>query len=36
MLPGYILQLAMGDTKIMEEVPGALRALWPNSAAPSN
>ncbi|MEU1593633.1 TetR/AcrR family transcriptional regulator [Streptomyces sp. NPDC005708] len=35
-LPGYILQLAMGDTKIMDEVPGALRALWPNSAVPSN
>ncbi|MGI5134069.1 MULTISPECIES: TetR/AcrR family transcriptional regulator [unclassified Streptomyces] len=35
-LPGYILQLAMGDSKIMEEVPGALRALWPNSATPSN
>ena len=32
-LPGYILQLAMGNTKTMEEVPGALRALWPNSAA---
>ncbi|MFJ4849260.1 MULTISPECIES: TetR/AcrR family transcriptional regulator [unclassified Streptomyces] len=32
-LPGYILQLAMGDAKSMEEVPGALRALWPDSAA---
>ncbi|WP_377267626.1 TetR/AcrR family transcriptional regulator [Peterkaempfera sp. SMS 1(5)a] len=31
-LPGYILQLAMGDTKTVEGVPDALRALWPDSA----
>lgn len=35
-LPGYILQLAMGDAKIMDEVPGALRALWPNSVESAN
>ncbi|MGW3247451.1 TetR/AcrR family transcriptional regulator [Streptomyces sp. NPDC001070] len=32
-LPGYILQLAMGDSKALEGVPDALRALWPDSAA---
>lgn len=32
-LPGYILQLAMGDAKAMEGVPDALRALWPDPAA---
>ncbi|MER5916333.1 TetR/AcrR family transcriptional regulator [Streptomyces sp. NPDC001982] len=32
-LPGYILQLAMGDSKGLEEVPDAFRALWPDSAA---
>ncbi|MGW3631179.1 TetR/AcrR family transcriptional regulator [Streptomyces sp. NPDC005122] len=32
MLPGYILQLAMGDSKTLEDVPGALRALWPDPA----
>ncbi|MFD9001484.1 TetR/AcrR family transcriptional regulator [Streptomyces sp. NPDC059582] len=32
-LPGYILQLAMGDSQAMEDVPDALRALWPESAA---
>ncbi|MFG2476335.1 TetR/AcrR family transcriptional regulator [Streptomyces fagopyri] len=31
-LPGYILQLAMGDSKTMEGVPDALRALWPHPA----
>ncbi|MFD8079883.1 TetR/AcrR family transcriptional regulator [Streptomyces sp. NPDC059718] len=34
MLPGYILQLAMGDSATLEEVPSALRALWPDSASP--
>ncbi|MFI8186799.1 TetR/AcrR family transcriptional regulator [Actinacidiphila glaucinigra] len=32
-LPGYILQLAMGDSEALEGVPGALRALWPEPAA---
>ncbi|MFG2421704.1 TetR/AcrR family transcriptional regulator [Streptomyces sp. NPDC048448] len=32
MLPGYILQLAMGDSKSLEGVPDALRALWPDPA----
>ncbi|MDX3071125.1 TetR/AcrR family transcriptional regulator [Streptomyces sp. MI02-7b] len=32
-LPGYILQLAMGDTESLEGVPDALRALWPDMAA---
>ncbi|MFJ5215736.1 TetR/AcrR family transcriptional regulator [Streptomyces sp. NPDC088354] len=32
-LPGYILQLAMGDTESLEGVPDALRALWPDTAA---
>jgi AcrR family transcriptional regulator len=31
-LPGYILQLAMGDSKALEGVPDALRALWPDAA----
>ncbi|MER5752976.1 TetR/AcrR family transcriptional regulator [Streptomyces sp. NPDC002088] len=32
-LPGYILQLAMGDFDGLEGVPDAVRALWPESAA---
>ncbi|MFJ2399006.1 TetR/AcrR family transcriptional regulator [Streptomyces sp. NPDC087843] len=32
MLPGYILQLAMGDSKALEGVSDALRALWPDPA----
>ncbi|QFZ72968.1 TetR family transcriptional regulator [Streptomyces fagopyri] len=32
MLPGYILQLAMGDSNALEGVPDALRALWPDPA----
>ncbi|MFD7875588.1 TetR/AcrR family transcriptional regulator [Streptomyces sp. NPDC059766] len=32
-LPGYILQLAMGDFHGVEGVPEALRALWPDTAA---
>ncbi|MFD8079423.1 TetR/AcrR family transcriptional regulator [Streptomyces sp. NPDC059718] len=31
-LPGYILQLAMGDSEAVEGVPDALRALWPEPA----
>ncbi|MFF7216906.1 TetR/AcrR family transcriptional regulator [Streptomyces sp. NPDC008238] len=31
-LPGYILQLTMGDSETMGQVPDALRALWPDSA----
>ncbi|MFF3563669.1 TetR/AcrR family transcriptional regulator [Streptomyces sp. NPDC002574] len=31
-LPGYILQLAMGDRETLEGVPDALRALWPDTA----
>ncbi|MER6438364.1 MULTISPECIES: TetR/AcrR family transcriptional regulator [unclassified Streptomyces] len=30
-LPGYILQLAMGDAKTIEGVSDALRALWPDT-----
>ncbi|MFD3454743.1 TetR/AcrR family transcriptional regulator [Streptomyces sp. NPDC058691] len=33
-LPGYILQLAMGDSKKLEGVPDSLRALWPDSTTP--
>ncbi|WP_393072943.1 TetR/AcrR family transcriptional regulator [Streptomyces sp. LN704] len=31
-LPGYILQLTMGDSQSLEGVPDALRALWPDPA----
>ncbi|MFG2949987.1 TetR/AcrR family transcriptional regulator [Streptomyces adustus] len=30
-LPGYILQLAMGGSEALGEVPDALRALWPDA-----
>ncbi|MFJ3307177.1 TetR/AcrR family transcriptional regulator [Streptomyces sp. NPDC086549] len=31
-LPGYILQVALLDPAVVAEVPGAVRALWPQPA----